>query len=376
MQSKNDFKRSRAYAEISLNAILKNFDALSARLLPGVKKMAVVKANAYGHGAVEVSTALQDKADYFAVACPKEAVELRDAGITKPILILGYTDPVLYPVLVERALTATLYDALEAEELSRVALSLGKRVKVHLAVDTGMGRIGVTPDETGLAIARRIAALEGIELEGVFSHYACADAEALSCAKEQESRFDGFLTSLEKNGIRPSLRHICNSAGSLRMQNQYDLCRFGISMYGYAPDPDMPMPVALEHAMTVKSTVIHVKNVEKGTPIGYGHSYVTPENKRIATVAIGYADGYNRCISGKGYVLLCGKRAPIVGRICMDQMMVDVTQIPEVRVGDDVVILGKSGEEEISADLLGKWANSFSYEVLCTFLPRVQKTYL
>ena len=376
MQSKNDFMRDRAYAEISLNAILKNFDALSARLMPGVKKMAVVKANAYGHGAVEVSTALQEKADYFAVACPKEAVELRDAGITRPILILGYTDPVLYPILAERALTATLYDAGEAEELSRVALSLGKRVKVHLAVDTGMGRIGVTPDETGLAIARRIAALDGIELEGVFSHYACADAETLSSAKEQEARFESFLASLEKNGIRPLLRHICNSAGSLRMQNQYDLCRFGISMYGYAPDPDMPMPVEPERAMTVKSTVIHVKNVEKETPIGYGHSYVTSEKKRIATVAIGYADGYNRCVSGKGYVLLHGKRAPIVGRICMDQMMVDATEIPEVKVGDEAVILGKSGSEEISADLLGEWADSFSYEVLCTFLPRVQRIYV
>lgn len=376
MQSKNDFMRDRTYAEISLNAILKNFDALSARLMPGVKKMAVVKANAYGHGAVEVSTALEEKADYFAVACPKEAVELRDAGITRPILILGYTDPVLYPILAERGLTATLYDAGEAEELSRVALSLGKRVKVHLAVDTGMGRIGVTPDERGLAIARRIAALDGIEPEGVFSHYACADTETLSSAKEQEARFDGFLAALEKNGIRPLLRHICNSAGSLRMQNQYDLCRFGISMYGYAPDPDMPMPVEPERAMTVKSKVIHVKNVEKGTPIGYGHSYVTSEKKRIATVAIGYGDGYNRCVSGKGYVLLHGKRAPVVGRICMDQMMVDATEIPEVKVGDEAVILGKSGSEEISADLLGEWANSFSYEVLCTFLPRVQRIYV
>ena len=147
-------------------------------------------------------------------------------------------------------------------------------------------------------------------------------------------------------------------------------------MYGYAPDPDMPMPVEPERAMTVKSTVVHVKNVEKGTPIGYGHSYVTSEKKRIATVAIGYADGYNRCVSGKGYVLLHGKRAPVVGRICMDQMMVDATEIPEVKVGDEAVILGKSGSEEISADLLGEWANSFSYEVLCTFLPRVQRIYV
>ena len=376
MQIKPVFSQDRAYAEIRLGAILHNFDTLAGVLAPGVKKMAVVKADAYGHGAVAVANVLLDRADYFAVACPCEAVELRDGGITKPILILGYTAPVLYKTLVEKGLTATLYNLGEAEELSRVAVSLGKKAKVHLAVDTGMGRIGLTPDEKGAQLAEQIAALPGIDTEGVFSHYACADGETTDSALEQEARFDHFLALLEKKGIRPALRHICNSAGTLRMEKKYDLCRFGISLYGYAPDPAMPIHVPLERAMTVKSTVIHVKDVEKGTPIGYGHSYVAPEGRRIATVAIGYADGYNRCISEKGYVLLHGKRAPIVGRICMDQMMVDASEIPEVKVGDAAVMLGKSGEEEISADLLGQWANSFSYEVLCTFLPRVRKTYL
>jgi len=213
-------------------------------------------------------------------------------------------------------------------------------------------------------------------LEGVFSHLACADGEDLTSAREQEKSFDGFLAALAEKGIRPPMRHLCNSAGTLRMEKKYDLCRLGIVLYGYAPDEGMACPVTLERAMTVKSRVVYVKEVEKGTPVGYGHTYVAPSRRRIATLGIGYGDGYNRCISGKGYVLLHGKRAPVVGRICMDQMMVDVTDIPETRAGDCAVILGKSGEEEITADLLGSWADSFSYEVLCTFLPRVERIYV
>ena len=365
----------RAFASVSTEAIVHNFDALASLLPAGVKKMAVVKANAYGHGAVEVSRALAARADYFAVACLQEARELREGGINKPILILGYTSPALYGELTALDVTATLWNLEEAEALSAVALALNKRTKVHLAVDTGMGRIGLTPDEKGAALAAEIALLEGIELEGVFSHFACADGETADSALEQEGRFDRFLALLEEKGIRPALCHICNSAGTLRMEKKYDLCRFGISLYGYAPDEGMPLPVSLERAMTVKSRVTFVKDVEKGTPISYGHTYVAPEKRRIATLGIGYADGYNRCISGKGYVLLCGKRAKVVGRICMDQMMVDVTDIPEVRTGDEAVILGRDGEEEISAELFGKWANSFSYEVLCTFLPRVERIY-
>ena len=373
MQMKNRFQYDRTYAEIRMDAIRSNFHALAACLPEGVKKMAVVKANAYGHGAVPVARALEGGADYFAVACIDEALELRRGGIQKPVLILGYTPPARYGELVRENVTATLYRMEDALSLSQAALAVGRQARVHIAVDTGMGRIGVTPDEKGAELTLQIGKLEGLLIEGVFSHYACADGETADSALEQEARFDGFLALLEKKGIRPALRHICNSAGTLRMEKKYDLCRFGISLYGYAPDPAMPIHVPLERAMTVKSTVIHVKEVEPGTPIGYGHSYVAPDKRRIATVGIGYADGYNRCISGKGYVLLYGKRAPIVGRICMDQMMVDVTRIPEVKVGDHAVILGKSGEEEISADLLGEWANSFSYEVLCTFLPRVQK---
>ncbi|MBQ3075546.1 MAG: alanine racemase [Clostridia bacterium] len=372
---KFEWNEDRSYAEIRIDAVLHNFDALAAFLPSGVKTMAVVKANAYGHGAVPVAKALEPKTDLFAVACLSEARELREAGIAKPILILSGIAPSLYGALVDLDVTTTLWELEQAKALSRVAISVKKKAKVHLAVDTGMGRIGVMPDEKGAEIAERIALLPGIELEGVFSHYACADAVTTESALEQEARFDRFLALLEEKGIRPSLRHICNSAGTLRMKKKYDLCRFGISLYGYAPSDEMEPGAELLPAMTVKSRVICVKDVEKGTPIGYGHTYIAPSHRRIATLGIGYADGYNRCISGKGYVLLYGKRANIVGWICMDQMMVDVTDIPEVKVGDHAVILGKSGEEEITADLLGKWANSFSYEVLCTFLPRVERIY-
>ncbi|MBE6712123.1 MAG: alanine racemase [Ruminococcaceae bacterium] len=372
MQLKSEIICDRTYAEIEMDAILHNFDALSSLLPSEVKKMAVVKANAYGHGAVPVARALEERADYFAVACIDEAAELRGAGIKKPILILGYTSPARYGELVEQDLTATLYDTDGAAALSQVALSRSKRARVHIAVDTGMGRIGFSPDPAGADQAARLASMKGLLLEGVFSHYACADEESLDSALEQEAKFDRFLALLEDRGLRPPLRHICNSAATLRMKRKYDLCRFGISLYGYSPDPKMPLPLRLERAMTVKSKVIHVKTVEQGTPIGYGHTYVAPTRRRIATVSIGYADGYNRCISGKGYVLIGGVPAPVVGRICMDQMMVDVTSIPETKVGDEVTVMGKSGETEISAELLGEWANSFSYEVLCTFLPRVK----
>ena len=372
----NDYRRDRAYAEISLDAVLHNFDAVAGLLPPEVKKMAVVKANAYGHGAARVALALQERADYFAVACLQEGAELRRAGIRKPVLIFAPISPALYGELLELDLTATLFDPEEGKALSRLALSLGKKAKVHLAVDTGMGRIGVSPDENGALAAEEICALEGIELEGVFSHFAAADAEDPASALSQAAQFEHFLSLLEEKRIRPRLCHLCNTAGTLRMERKYDLCRIGIALYGYKPDEKMQLPVSLKKAMTVKSRVIYVKTVGKGTPIGYGQTYIAPSRRRIATLGIGYADGYNRCISGKGYVLLHGKRAPVVGRICMDQMMVDVTEIPEVQAGDDAVILGKSGTEEISADLLGSWADSFSYEVLSTFLPRVERIYL
>ena len=366
----------RAFARVSLDAIEHNFDALKSLLPPGTKALAVVKANAYGHGAVPVSRRLEPKADAFAVACLEEALELRGAGIQKPILILSYTDPSLFDVLIRNDVTATVYTVRDAGLLSDTAQKIGKKARVHAAVDTGMGRIGFLPDEEGADAILAVSRLPGIELEGIFSHYACADERDLTDANGQTERFDHILALLEARGVKIHLRHICNSAATLEFPNKYDLCRFGISLYGYFPSNEVCRTrVPLVPAMQVFCHVIHVKTVPEGTKISYGHIWTAPEERRIATVSVGYADGYNRCMTGVGCVLLHGKRAPIVGRVCMDQMMVDVTGIGNVAVGDLVTLMGRDGEEEFFAEEFASLTHSLSYEVLCTFMPRVTRVY-
>ncbi len=367
----------RCVAKVSLGAIAHNFDVLSRHLPENIKKMAVVKADAYGHGAVKVSLFLEDRVEFFGVACSEEAFALRDAGIKKPILILSPPEPGRYGRIVQEEISVTLFSLAEARTLSVVALALGKKARVHLALDTGMGRIGLLPSKESVEEAVKIAALPGIEIEGIFSHFACADMEDEEISEKQVRLFDNFVLELADRGINPKVKHMANSAAALRFSKTFDLCRLGIALYGYAPSEVLaPFCGELETAMTVESRVICVKNVEKGTPIGYGHAYVAPEARRIATVSIGYGDGYNRSIGFEGgYVLLHGKRAPITGRVCMDQMMVDVTDIPEAAVGDMAVIMGKDGQEEIRAEMIGRWAHSFHYEVLCTFLPRVRRIY-
>ncbi len=367
---------SRTFAKIDLTAIVRNFDTLAEGLGGDVKKMAVVKANGYGHGSVPVARVLECRADYFGVACLDEALTLREAGIRKPILILSYTAPFLYDTLIENHITATLYSLEEAELLAQRGLALGKRAKVHAAVDTGMGRIGVTPDEAGADIIEKMAKLEGLHLEGLFSHYACADHFDKTSANEQTRLFDAFLEKLDTRGVKPPICHICNSAGSMELSKHYDMCRFGISLYGMYPSDEVDKSQkTLLPAMEVVSHVICVKTVEAGTKIGYGHQYTAPAARRIATVSIGYADGFRRCLTEGGYVLIRGKKAPLTGRVCMDQIMVDVTDIPDTVVGDHAVILGKSGEAEISAETLGSLCHSFHYEVVCGFLPRVKRLY-
>ncbi len=362
----------RTYARIDLDAIEKNFKTLKSALQEGGKTMAVVKANGYGHGALRVAKRLEDQCDYFAVACCEEALELRAGGIQKPILILSYSHPSQYKMLVQNDISLTLFNADEARLLSETALSLKTRAKVHIAVDTGMGRIGVTPDESGASIVEEIAALKGIFPEGIFSHYASADEKDKSDADRQTALFDSFLQRLEKKNIFFPLKHICNSAASMEMEKKYDLCRLGIALYGIYPSEEVDRTkLKLIPAMEVISHVVHVKEVPKGFSLGYGHIYTADKPTRIATVAIGYADGFPRDMTEKGYVLIHGKKAPVVGKVCMDQIMVDINSIPDVKVGDEVTVLGKNGEEEISADTFGSLCHSFSYEVVCSFSSRV-----
>ena len=371
-----DTKYYRCFAAVSLDAIDHNLEQLQGRIAAGVKTMAVVKANGYGHGSVRVAKHIEKKVDYFAVACIEEAVELRRGGVEKPVLILSYTAPACYGDLIDFNLTATVYNETEAELLSEKALSLGKKAKVHVAVDTGMGRIGFAPVEKSADTVARIANLPGICLEGLFSHYACADCADKADKNEQTRLFDGFLKMLEARGVEIPIKHICNSAGTMEPDNQYDMCRLGIALYGLYPSEEMDKSlVSLRPAMEVVSHVVHVKDVPAGTMIGYGHIYTAPTERKIATVAVGYADGYNRCLTGVGYVLIRGKKAPVVGKVCMDQIMVDITGMEEVQVGDHAVILGKSEDARISAEELGEMSHSFNYEVVCNFMPRVKRVY-
>ncbi len=366
----------RTFARVNLQAILENFHALRACLREGVRTMAVIKADGYGHGSVQVAKLLETEADYFAVAEMNEAIILRDAGIQKPILVLSYTSPYQYPLLLEKDIAATLFNKEEAEALSRLAVEKGVRAKVHIAVDTGMGRIGFAPNEESADIVKEISALPGLFSEGLFSHYACADTRDTGDADGQTALFDRFIALLEARDVHIPIKHIANSAASMAFSKHYDMCRFGIALYGLYPSEEMDTEkVKLRPAMEVVSHVVHVKTVPEGFKIGYGHIYTAPAPRKIATVSIGYADGFCRCLTGIGYVLIRGKKAPVVGKVCMDQIMVDITDIDGVLVGDHALILGENDGAVISAEALGEMCHSFNYEVVCNFMPRVVRVY-
>lgn len=370
----HDYHRS--FACIDLDAIKSNFDSLKSRVPSSVKTMAVVKANAYGHGAIRVAKALEKKADYFAVAVIEEAIELRNGGIKNPILILSYTSPYQFEALIDNELIPSVYRYEDAEMLSQEACRLGKTAVIHIAVDTGMSRIGFKDSEKSADTVKKISELPNIRIEGIFSHFACADAEDKACALGQKKRFDNFIAMLEERGLTIPVKHICNSASIIDFDFSYDMVRMGISLYGLYPSDEVKKEsVSLTPAMEVVSHIIHIKEIEAGTGVGYGHIYIAPEKRKIATVCIGYADGFNRAFSNKGYVLINGKKAPITGKVCMDQIMVDITDIKDAKIGDHVIIMGSSNGETITAEQLGQMCESFNYEVVCTFMPRVMRLY-
>ena len=375
----NDFPQAalcRSCVCVDLDAIRHNFDACKKLLSPQVKVLSIVKADAYGHGASVVAKALESRTDYFAVSAVSEGVELRQAGIQKPILILSYTAPSAYDTLLAYDIRGTIYSLDDARALSAAAAKQGKTATIHIALDTGMGRIGFPVTKEAAETVKEITTLPNLCVEGIFSHYATADMTDKTAANAQTNRFDQFLSWLDERGVSIPIRHICNSAGTMEFQRHYDMVRLGVALYGLYPSDEVNKAcLDLRPAMQVISHVIHVKTVEKGTPIGYGGIYQAPDTRRIATVCIGYADGFNRAYTGNGYVLLHGKKAPVVGKVCMDQIMIDVTDIPETVVGDAVVVLGKSGNEEITADDMGARIGSFGYEVICNFMPRVKRIY-
>ena len=367
----------RCYAEISLEAIGHNIREVKKRLPEGVKLLGVVKANAYGHGAVPVASYLENQVDYFATATIEEAVELRENGISAPILILGYVSPSQYGDLVEYDITQTIDSYAQALALEKEAARQNRKAKAHLAVDTGMTRIGFQVTEHDADEAAKIADLPHIELEGMFTHFSCADQEDKTYCSMQMEKYDKMTALLAERGVTIPLRHICNSAGIMEFDDhRFEMVRSGIITYGIYPSEEVKKErLDLIPALSWKSHVIHVKEVGPGIGVSYGATYVTEKPMtRIATVSAGYADGYPRALSNQGCVLIHGKKAPIIGRICMDQMMVDVTDVPEVREDDEAILWG--GTVSDTAETIARKTDTISYEVLCGVSRRVPRVYL
>ena len=362
------------YVKIDLDAIAANFEAVCDKA--GVPVMAVGKADAYGHGAVQVARLLQDRCAFFGVSSILEALELRQAGLTAPILILGRTPVAAFPYAVRENVRPTIFHYDDAVALSAEAQKQGKVAPFHFAVDTGMSRIGFQPTEEAAELCAAIVQLPGITAEGIFSHFATADCADLSAAKEQAGKFDEFCAMLESRGIQIPIRHMDNSAGLMNFPNHYDMVRSGIVTYGMYPSTEVaPEKLPLRPALQWLSRVTHVKELPAGRAISYGGTYVTSRPTMVATVPVGYADGYRRSLSGKFYVLIHGKKAPILGRICMDQMMVDVTDIPGVALDDTVTLVGRDGDEQITMEQIAEAADSFNYEFVCGISRRVPRIY-
>ena len=362
------------YVRIDLDAIRENIETV--RRKTGTAVMAVVKADAYGHGAVPVAQHLRDICSFFGVSSAAEALELRQAGLDNPILILGHTPVDAFPLVVEQEIRPAIFRWEDALALSEEAQRQGKTAKFHFAVDTGMSRIGFQAEEDAAELCCRIAGLPGLCPEGLFSHFATADCADLSKAREQARKFDWFCDLLKQRGLEIPIRHMNNSAGLMNFTDQYDMVRCGIVTYGLYPSPEVdPKLLPLKPALSWHSHVSHVKTLPAGREVSYGGLYVTREDTQVATVPVGYADGYWRSLSGRFYVLIHGRRAPILGRVCMDQMMVDVTHIPQTQPGDPVTLVGRDGDEVITVEQIAGEAGSFNYEFICGISRRVPRVY-
>lgn len=370
----------RGYVEIDLDAIEENMVNMKKNLAPGTKMIGVIKTNGYGHGSVPIARVLEplDFMFGFAVATFEEACALRNAGIRKPILILGYTFPYAYESMAEQEIRPAVFRYDMIESLAEAGKKTGKPVKVHIKVDTGMSRIGITPDEEGLEFVRALRDCSEIEIEGIFTHFARADETDKSSAEKQLKRFLEFISmSEERLGIQFPVKHCSNSAGILELpQANMDVVRAGITLYGLYPSAEVSKEIVpLRPALSLYSEIVYCKRIHKGQSVSYGGTFTAKKDMRIATVPLGYGDGYPRSLSGKGYVLIRGKKAPILGRVCMDQFMADVTEIPEATEGDKVTLIGYDGGEHISAELLGDLSGRFNYELVCDLGQRIPRLY-
>ncbi|MDO4262391.1 MAG: alanine racemase [Eubacteriales bacterium] len=369
----------RVCAEINLDAAAYNFKSMKDNLTPGTRMAAVVKADGYGHGAVPIAR-MAESYDYiwgFAVATAEEAVCLRRAGIQKPVLVLGYVFPDAYEEMVANDVRLTVFKTAMARQISDEAVRQGKKAYLHIKVDTGMSRIGFPDNAASADAVKEISGLPGVETEGLFTHFARADETDKTAARAQLSRYLAFRRLLEERGVKIGIHHCSNSAGifDLKEANQ-DMVRAGISIYGLYPSDEVnKLAVPILPVMSLRSHVVYIKELEAGAAVSYGGTFVAEQPMRVATIPVGYADGYPRSLSGKGWVLIRGRRAPILGRVCMDQMMVDVSGIPDAREGDLATLIGADGGLEITMETLGDLSGRFNYELACDIGKRVPRRF-
>ncbi|MDW7710548.1 MAG: alanine racemase [Deferrisomatales bacterium] len=363
-------------ALVDLTAVARNVRALRGLTAAGVRQMAVVKADAYGHGAVPVArAALGAGAEWLGVALVEEGADLRRAGIEAPILLLGAAFPEEAADAVGAGLTVAVCGRETALALDRAGAAQGRTAAVHVKVDTGMGRLGVPPAEAA-AYTEWLSGLPHLRVEGLFSHFSAADEADLSFSRAQLEELLGVRQALAARGLRPPLCHIANTAAVMALpESHLDLVRTGIGIYGLHPSPETPRTADLEPALRLTTRVAHVKDVPAGTPLSYGRTFVARQPSRIATLPVGYGDGYPRLLSNRGQVLIGGRAVPIVGRVCMDLILADATSVPEARVGDEAVLIGPQGDASIGADELARLVGTIHYEITCNIGKRVPREY-
>jgi len=370
----------RVYAKIDLEAIVENMKKMKANIDEDTGMFGVIKTNAYGHGAVEVGKALE-KLDFvkgFCVATIEEAIELRTNSIEKPILILGYTFPEDYDKLVEYDIRPAFFREDNIELLNECGKKHNKKIKVHIKVDTGMSRIGINADQTGLDFIGKVLKEEYLEIEGIFTHFAKADYKDLTAANSQLKIYSDFVDLVEKTySIRIPIHHCSNSAGILGIREaNFDVVRAGITVYGLSPSEEVTASMLdLKPALSLYSHITYIKTLKPGRQISYGGTFEAEHEMRVATVPVGYGDGYPRSLSNKGFVLVRGQKAKILGRVCMDQFMIDVTDIPDASNDDLVTLIGRDGDNEITTDFLGDLSGRFNYELVCDLTRRVPRIY-
>lgn len=373
-------KFERVKAVVSLDAIAHNFAEMKKNIAKGTKIVAVIKADGYGHGAEAIARLIEDY-DYiwgFAVATPEEALQLRTFGVKKPILILGIVFEEYFTQMIAKEIRLTVCTYEMAKKLSEEAQRQGRDVHIHIGLDTGMSRIGFADRQESVEEIKKISQLPNLKIEGMFTHFARADETDRSPAIDQLNRYLNFAKLLEDAGIQIPMKHCSNSAGIIRVpEANLNAVRAGITIYGIYPSNEVERDIVkLIPAMELKSHISYIKTVEPGAAFSYGGTFTAKKEMKVATIPVGYADGYPRSLSNKGWVLIHGKKAPILGRVCMDQFMVDITKIPDAKAGDEVTLIGKDGKEFISIEKFGDLSGRFSYEFACDISKRVPRVYI